>query len=68
MESRAFPGGANTVAQTVNGTALVSWPGNEPVIIGKQPGRDPLPVRFFYNAIPTVIWEMVVRTDSPSTR
>ena len=65
LDIRAFPGGANTVAQTVNGTALLSWPGNEPVIIGKQPGRDILPLRFFYNALPTVIWEMVVKEDSP---
>jgi len=65
LDIKAFPGGANTVAQTVNGTAFVSWPGNEPVIIGKQPGRDPLPVRFYFNAIPTVIWQMVVKEDSP---
>jgi NitT/TauT family transport system substrate-binding protein len=65
LDIRAFPGGANTVAQTVNGTAMVSWPGNEPVIIGKQPGRDNLPLRFFYNALPTVIWELVVKEDSP---
>lgn len=64
VEFRAFPGGANTVAQTVNKQADVSYPGNEPVIIGKQPGRDPLPVRFFYNAVPTVIWELVVQDAS----
>jgi len=65
VEFRAFPGGANTVAQTVNKQAFVSYPGNEPVIIGKQKGRDPLPVKFFYNAVPTVIWEIVVQDASP---
>jgi len=65
VEFRAFPGGANTVAQTINKQAFVSYPGNEPVIIGKQKGRDPLPVKFFYNALPTVIWELVVQDASP---
>ena len=60
VDFKVFPGGANTIAQTVNRNADVSYPGNEPVIIGKQPGRDPLPVKFFYNAVPTVIWELVV--------
>lgn len=62
---KTFAGGANTVAQTVNKGADISLPGNEPVIIGKQAGRDPLPVRFYYNASPTNIWEMVVLADSP---
>lgn len=65
VEFKVFPGGANTVAQTVNRNADVSYPGNEPVIVGKQPGRDPLPVKFFYNAVPTVIWELVVPEASP---
>jgi NitT/TauT family transport system substrate-binding protein len=60
VQDRIFPGGANALAQTVNKQADLSNPGNEPVIIGKQKGRDPLPVKFFYNALPTVIWEMVV--------
>lgn len=64
VDFRAFPGGANTVAQTVNKQAFMSYPGNEPVIIGKQKGRDPLPVKFFYNAVPTVIWELVVQEAS----
>jgi NitT/TauT family transport system substrate-binding protein len=62
---KTFAGGANTVAQTVNKGADISLPGNEPVIIGKQAGRDPLPVRFYYNASPTNIWEMIVLADSP---
>jgi NitT/TauT family transport system substrate-binding protein len=65
VEQRVFAGGVNSVNQTVNRQATVSFPGNEPVIIGKQPGRDPLPVRFFYNATPTLIWEMIVPTASP---
>jgi NitT/TauT family transport system substrate-binding protein len=65
IDERAFPGGSNSVTQTVNGTAMVSWSGNEPVIIGKQQGRAPLPVRFYYNAIPTLIWEMVTLESSP---
>ncbi len=65
VDFKVFPGGANTIAQTVNKNADVSYPGNEPVIIGKQPGRDPLPVKFFYNAVPTVIWELVVPEASP---
>jgi NitT/TauT family transport system substrate-binding protein len=62
---KVFAGGANTVAQTVNKATDISLPGNEPVIIGKQAGRDPLPVKFYYNANPTNIWEMVVLADSP---
>jgi len=65
LDLKIFPGGANTVAQTVKKQADVSYPGNEPVIIGKQKGRDPLPVKFFYNAVPTVIWELVVQDASP---
>jgi NitT/TauT family transport system substrate-binding protein len=65
VEEAAFPGGSNSVAQTVNKKADVSYPGNEPVIIGKQKGKDPLPVKFYYNATPTVIWEMIVLQQSP---
>jgi NitT/TauT family transport system substrate-binding protein len=65
VEERTFPGGSNAVTQTVNGSAVVSWSGNEPVIIGKQQGRAPLPVRFYYNAIPTLIWEMVTLENGP---
>ncbi|MBL8839593.1 MAG: ABC transporter substrate-binding protein [Alphaproteobacteria bacterium] len=65
VEQRVFAGGVNSVNQTVNRQADVSFPGNEPVIIGKQPGRDALPVRFFYNATPTLIWELIVPEASP---
>lgn len=65
VQFKVFAGGANTVAQTVNRAADISLPGNEPVIIGKQAGRDPLPVKFYYNATPTNIWELVVLANSP---
>lgn len=65
VDQRVFAGGVNSVNQTVNRQADVSFPGNEPVIIGKQKGRDPLPVKFFYNATPTLIWELIVPEASP---
>jgi len=64
VQFRVVVGGSNAVAQTVSQQVLLSNPGIESVIIGKQPGKDALPLKFFYNATPTVIWEIVVPADS----
>ncbi len=36
------------------------------LMISRQPGKDPLPIKYFYNATRESAWEFVVLADSQS--
>jgi NitT/TauT family transport system substrate-binding protein len=59
-------GGANAVQQTLNKSVDITYPSaNELLVIGKQQGREALPIRFFYLGMPRNIWQLAVLDDSP---
>jgi len=59
-------GGANAIQQTLNKSIDITYPSaNELLIVGKQQGRQPLPLRFFYLGFPRNIWQYAVPENSP---
>jgi NitT/TauT family transport system substrate-binding protein len=59
-------GGANAIQQTLNKSVDITYPSaNELLVIGKQEGREALPIRFFYLGMPRNIWQLAVVDESP---
>jgi NitT/TauT family transport system substrate-binding protein len=58
-------GGVNAVQQTMTKSIDLTYPSaNELLMIGKQQGREPLPIRFFYLGFPQNIWQIAVLESS----
>lgn len=55
-----FDGTATLVPQLSTKRVLVGWATPDVVILSHQPGKDALPLRFFYNGSRVAPWEMVV--------
>ncbi len=55
-----FDGTATLVPQLSTKRVLVGWATPDVAILSNQPGKDPLPLRFFYNGSRVAPWEMVV--------
>ena len=60
-----FDGTASLLPQLSTKRVLVGWATPDVVILSHQPGKDPLPLRFFYNGSRVAPWEMVVPEASP---
>jgi NitT/TauT family transport system substrate-binding protein len=65
LEILDFKGASVLLPQVANKTVTIGFPGPDPLIISHQPGRDPLPVKFFYNGARKSIWEFLVPENSP---
>jgi NitT/TauT family transport system substrate-binding protein len=58
-------GGVNALQQTMTKSVDLAYPSaNELLMIGKQQGREPLPIRFFYLGFPQNIWQIAVLESS----
>lgn len=60
-----FQGTSVLLPQIANKSVMIGFPNADPLILSHQPGRDPLPVKFFYNAARASIWEFAVPANSP---
>ncbi len=60
-----FQGASVLLPQLASKAVTIGFPGPDPLIASRQPGRSPMPVKFFYNAARDSIWEFLVREDSP---
>jgi NitT/TauT family transport system substrate-binding protein len=60
-----FQGTSVLLPQVANKSVMLGFPNADPLILSRQPGRDPLPVKFFYNAARASIWEFAVPAESP---
>jgi NitT/TauT family transport system substrate-binding protein len=60
-----FQGASVLLPQIANKAVTIGFPGPDPLILSRQPGRDSIPAKFFYNAARQSIWEFLVREDSP---
>ncbi len=60
-----FLGGSIAITQVATKSIQIAWTGPDPLILARQPGRDPLPLKFFYNGYRDYIWQWVVPQDSP---
>jgi NitT/TauT family transport system substrate-binding protein len=60
-----FNGTATLLPQMTAKRVQIGYPNPDVLIISRQPGRDPLPIKYFYNATRESAWEFVVLADSP---
>jgi NitT/TauT family transport system substrate-binding protein len=60
----SFDGSGTLIPQLSSKRVLVGWAAPDVVIVTPQPGRDPLPLRFFYNGSRISPWEFVVPANS----
>ncbi len=60
-----FQGSSIVMSQVAVKSILIGGGGGEPLILANQPGKSPLPLKFFYNGLRDNIWQFVVPPDSP---
>jgi NitT/TauT family transport system substrate-binding protein len=60
-----FKGTSVVLPQVASKTVDLGNVGPEPLVTLKQPGRSPMPVKFFYNGTPGYAWEMIVPEKGP---
>ena len=60
-----FDGSSTLVPQLAAKRVTIGWASPDIVILTHQPGKDPLPLRFFYNGSRVPPWEFVVPAASP---
>lgn len=65
VEIVEFNGTATLIPQMTTKRVHVGYPNPDVLMISRQPGKDPLPIRYFYNATRESAWEFVVLADSP---
>jgi NitT/TauT family transport system substrate-binding protein len=66
VEVVPFRGGSGVlIPQMVNKSILIGFPTLDVLMIARQPGRDYMPLKFFYNMTRTSIYEVVVLEGSP---
>jgi NitT/TauT family transport system substrate-binding protein len=66
VEVIPFKGGSGVlIPQIVNKNIMIGFPTLDVMIVARQPGRDYLPLKFFYNMTRTSIFEVVVLENSP---
>lgn len=65
LEHLNFSGGSVLQPQIASKQITFGFTAVETVILSRQPGKDPLPLVFFYNGARASIWETVVLDSSP---
>jgi len=65
IENLNFQGASVLMPQVANKEITIGFPGPDPLVVSHQPGRDALPLKFFYNGARESIWEFLVLEDSP---
>lgn len=65
VEIVAFNGTGTLLPQMTSKRVHVGYPNPDVLIVSRQPGKDPIPLKFFYNATRESAWEFVVLNDSP---
>lgn len=65
VEYVVFDGTATLMPQVAQKRILTAWPNPDVLILSRQPGRDPLPMKCMYNGVRTTAWEYAVLADSP---
>ncbi len=60
-----FEGAATLLPQLAQRHVDFGWINPDVLIVSRQPGRDPVPIKAYYNGIPLSPYEIVVLKDSP---
>ena len=61
----SFNGTGTLLPQMTSKRVHIGYPNPDVLIVSRQPGKDPIPLKFFYNATRESAWEFVVPSDSP---
>ena len=64
VETVVFNGSAVLLPQIVTKRVTVGFPNPDPLVISRQPGKDPLPLKYVYNVIRENVWEFAVLANS----
>lgn len=67
VEILNFRGAAVVASQLLNGRLTIAWHNPAWLIQARQPGKDYVPIKFYYNQNRTSVWEYVVPQTSPIT-
>lgn len=65
VEILEFRGSGVLLPQLTSRRVMVGYPNPDILIVSQQPGKSPLPLRFFYNATRVNAWEIAVLDKSP---
>ncbi|MBS0337526.1 MAG: ABC transporter substrate-binding protein [Proteobacteria bacterium] len=65
VEIVEFNGTGTLLPQMTAKRVQVGYPNPDVLMISRQPGKDPLPIKYFYNATRESAWEFIVPADSP---
>ena len=65
VEKVPFNGTATLLPQMTSKRVHIGYPNPDVLIVSRQPGRDPLPLRFVFNVTRESAWEFVVPQASP---
>ena len=65
VEIVEFNGTGTLLPQMTAKRVQIGYPNPDVLLISRQPGKDPLPIKYFYNATRESAWEFVVLADSP---
>jgi NitT/TauT family transport system substrate-binding protein len=68
LRLQQFPTTVPVMQAVANGSIDVGGGGVFPLVVANQPGKNHLPLKFFYNAIRKFAFEIVVRADSSADR
>src|SRR5690606_148736 len=66
VQATFFQGAAVMLPQVTQKHITFGWITPDPLVISRQPGRDALPVKMFYNGIYLSPFEVVVTKNSPA--
>lgn len=65
VEIVEFNGTGTLIPQMTAKRVHIGYPNPDVLMISRQPGKDPLPIKYFYNATRESAWEFIVPADSP---
>ena len=65
VELMGFMGTGTLIPQMLAKRVDIGYPNPDTLIISRAPGKDKLPLKFFYNATRASGWEFAVLADSP---
>lgn len=65
LEIVEFNGTGTLLPQMTAKRVHIGYPNPDVLMISRQPGKDPLPIKYFYNATRESAWEFIVPADSP---
>jgi NitT/TauT family transport system substrate-binding protein len=64
VEIVEFNGTGTLLPQMTAKRVTIGYPNPDVLLISRQPGKDPLPIKYFYNATRESAWEFIVPADS----